>query len=151
MAATATFDVVNGNYSTLIGAETFSGTLTVKLVPFPSVVAADITTSFAGFNLEFTVVGLQQIGPVGNYEVDLADPSIPADFQLDIANAVDLFNGINGSTIAGDSRITLLSIPIGDNYSGSLDLATPLPAALPLFATGLGGLGLLGWRRKRKA
>jgi hypothetical protein len=27
---------------------------------------------------------------------------------------------------------------------------TPLPAALPLFATGLGGLGLLGWRRKRK-
>jgi hypothetical protein len=28
--------------------------------------------------------------------------------------------------------------------------ATPLPAALPLFAGGLGALGLLGWRRKRK-
>jgi hypothetical protein len=28
---------------------------------------------------------------------------------------------------------------------------TPLPAALPLFATGIGALGLLGWRRKRKA
>jgi hypothetical protein len=28
---------------------------------------------------------------------------------------------------------------------------TPLPAALPLFATGLGALGLIGWRRKRKA
>ena len=28
--------------------------------------------------------------------------------------------------------------------------ATPLPAALPLFASGLGALGLLGWRRKRK-
>ena len=28
---------------------------------------------------------------------------------------------------------------------------TPLPAALPLFATGLGALGLLGWRRKRRA
>jgi hypothetical protein len=27
----------------------------------------------------------------------------------------------------------------------------PLPGALPLFATGLGVLGLLGWRRKRKA
>ena len=29
--------------------------------------------------------------------------------------------------------------------------ATPLPAALPLFASGLGALGLLGWRRKQKA
>ena len=28
---------------------------------------------------------------------------------------------------------------------------TPLPAALPLFISGLGALGLLGWRRKRKA
>jgi len=27
----------------------------------------------------------------------------------------------------------------------------PLPAALPLFTTGLGALGLLGWRRKKKA
>jgi len=27
---------------------------------------------------------------------------------------------------------------------------TPVPAALPLFATGLGALGLLGWRRKKK-
>jgi hypothetical protein len=29
--------------------------------------------------------------------------------------------------------------------------SVPLPAALPLFASGLGALGLLGWRRKRKA
>jgi hypothetical protein len=29
--------------------------------------------------------------------------------------------------------------------------ATPLPAALPLFGTGLGALGLFGWRRRRKA
>ena len=28
--------------------------------------------------------------------------------------------------------------------------APPLPAALALFATGLGALALLGWRRKRK-
>ena len=37
------------------------------------------------------------------------------------------------------------------DISGSITAATPLPAALPLFATGLGALGLLGWRRKRKA
>ena len=36
--------------------------------------------------------------------------------------------------------------------TGTADIsAVPLPAALPLFATGLGALGWLGWRRKRKA
>jgi hypothetical protein len=28
--------------------------------------------------------------------------------------------------------------------------ATPLPAALPLFASGMGGLGFIGWWRKRR-
>jgi hypothetical protein len=28
--------------------------------------------------------------------------------------------------------------------------ATPLPAALPLFASGAGVIGLFGWRRKKK-
>jgi hypothetical protein len=40
--------------------------------------------------------------------------------------------------------VTVTSTTIGTSE-------TPLPAALPLFATGLGALGLLGWRRKRKA
>ncbi len=34
---------------------------------------------------------------------------------------------------------------------GGPGVATPLPAALPLFASGLGGMGLFGWWRKRKA
>jgi hypothetical protein len=38
----------------------------------------------------------------------------------------------------------------GGNWT-SVVSATPLPAALPLFASGLGALGMLGWRRKRKA
>ena len=40
-----------------------------------------------------------------------------------------------------------------DNMSGApqdLGFATPLPATLPLFSAGLGVIGLLGWRRKRK-
>jgi hypothetical protein len=35
-------------------------------------------------------------------------------------------------------------------WSEELVSATPLPAALPLFLTGLGALGLIGWRRKRQ-
>jgi hypothetical protein len=54
---------------------------------------------------------------------------------------------------APDNNVLLLSTygnqSLGSNQS--LISATPLPAALPLFATGLGALGLFGWRKKRKA
>ena len=33
----------------------------------------------------------------------------------------------------------------------SAPTAVPVPGALPLFVSGLGAMGLLGWRRKRKA
>jgi len=48
---------------------------------------------------------------------------------------------LNGST----------SLTVDPNLSNSSDLATPLPATLPLFASGLGVMGLLARRRKRKA
>ena len=38
-----------------------------------------------------------------------------------------------------------------DVLSRNCSYVVQLPAALPLFATGLGALGLLGWRKKRKA
>ena len=34
--------------------------------------------------------------------------------------------------------------------TGSGVNATPLPAALPLFASGLGAIGVVGWRRKKR-
>jgi PEP-CTERM motif len=38
----------------------------------------------------------------------------------------------------------------GVRESFTFNSAVPLPAALPLFASGLGVMGVLGWRRKRK-
>jgi hypothetical protein len=64
------------------------------------------------------------------------DPGVTASGSAD-----PIFTPPTGITV-------LTSDGIGNN---SPALSTPIPAALPLFATGLGALGLLGWRRKRKA
>jgi hypothetical protein len=77
-------------------------------------------------------------------------------------------NQLGFVTAADNGRIVFLFRPpkIGFSLGNSLGLRgskdaalctcitgvseVPLPATLPLFATGLGALGLLGWRRKRK-
>lgn len=60
---------------------------------------------------------------------------------------------IGGQQVA-DPQHDVLDQIVGWSDVGSFlvrdSSATPLPAALPLFATGLGALGLLRWRRKKK-
>lgn len=53
----------------------------------------------------------------------------------------DLRNVFSGLFVATNEAVTFSNTPF----------TTPIPAALPLFAAGLGALGLFGWRRKRKA
>ena len=81
---------------------------------------------------------------------DRPNPSFPAGFT-------DLQSWIRDAALDPDwSRIGTDIVggttPPTFNAAFSLDgvTATPLPATLPLFATGLGALGLLSWRRKRK-
>ena len=65
--------------------------------------------------------------------------------------SVGIDDTVIGGIISGDSERALYDYGYNDTgYAVGEPLTTPIPAALPLFATGLGGLGLLGWRRKRK-
>jgi hypothetical protein len=52
-----------------------------------------------------------------------------------------------------NNNITFSSAIVGSTLvrTAAVVAPVPLPAALPLFATGLGAIGLLTWRRKRKA
>jgi len=60
------------------------------------------------------------------------------------------YTGLSGGGLGANATLTFQQDT--DNLGLSGDLQTvPVPAALPLFVTGLGALGLFGWRRKRKA
>lgn len=65
----------------------------------------------------------------------LVDPEFEFTYEFDTTLTTGLYSG---------DQLAML-----DNFQ--FFQATPIPAALPLFATGLGALGLLGWRRRRKA
>ena len=55
-----------------------------------------------------------------------------------------------GSTQLSFSYSLSINVENGSGFITSTVAAVPLPAALPLFATGLAALGLLAWRRKRQ-
>ncbi len=66
---------------------------------------------------------------------------------------------VNGFTWTDAADVLMATTGYGAAYSHGFEAVTagqdagyytPLPAALPLFASGLGAMGLLGWRRKRK-
>ena len=77
--------------------------------------------------------------------------------QVTSANFVSVNLNLSELEFLPQSGVTgVLFGPGGDMLGGPVTFspvtsATPLSAALPLFATGLGALGLLGWRRKRKS
>ena len=71
-------------------------------------------------------------------------------FSTAITNVTSIvFDNTNTENGAGNIRIDDINVS-AYVQSGGLG-ETPLPGTLPLFASGLGMLGLLGWRRKRKA
>ena len=71
--------------------------------------------------------------------------------MLDTANYA-MNTGLTYSTpIANITSIVFENTGAGNIRVDDINVSgTPLPGAFPLFATGLGVVGLLGWRRKRK-
>jgi len=81
-------------------------------------------------------------GGGGGCGVGRAINSFEMDFNITTGN-------ISKFAIGGDG----IAVRFATTFDSTLAevAAVPLPAAFPLFASGLGMLGLLGWRRKRKA
>jgi hypothetical protein len=88
--------------------------------------------------IDFTGTVLQP----GNFGGGFQSPPCAPGFSICLAGVASLGQGSTSDGISS-GEVTLAAVPVVPQ--------TPLPATLPLFATGIGALGLLGWRRKRKA
>jgi hypothetical protein len=98
-----------------------------------------LTLSFSGIG-----TGASQLTSITG---DLTGLPGPALVSMETGSGAVFYSDPSGYWCAGTSACG------GDHgltSQWSTTSATPLPAALPLFAGGLGALGLLGWRRKRK-
>jgi hypothetical protein len=100
----------------------------------PNAVTLGSSTGSSPFNLTGSV-NITDPMSFAQYEV----PASFTRFAVFVQGEPDIGQRINS--------VSSTSFTVTYDYTPA---ATPLPAALPLFATGLGALGLLGWRRKRK-
>jgi hypothetical protein len=124
--ATATGDAPVGQY---IYSLNFANPLTAVPVQWSS----DNGAEFYLNNNLLSTVGSTDFGTLLSFLIPAADFEDSNTFQVKVQNVpCDGCSNPTGLLVSAD-------VP-----------AVPLPAALPLFATGLGALGLLGWRRKKK-
>jgi hypothetical protein len=170
--AAATTYTYTGNDFTVAGApyttsDSVSGYFTVATPLGPNLVDQTITPlTFSFTDGPDTVSNTNDTGGNGSGSVFLFfytnSAGLPIDWYFSVASAVaGMFSNKNINGNFGDEGAEHVS-PYAEAYNGaninppgsagswSSVSTTPLPAALPLFATGLGALGLLGWRRKRK-
>ena len=157
---------------TLLQASTLTGvTFGAWSAPGTAITSVDwgITTTPATYTVSGTaaVTSGPQTPALGGYATSTDSFSLPGislaagTYYLVLQNAVSASSSYWDVTNGGSSATqynTLTTLDNGSIASESFQILgdanttiTPLPAALPLFATGLGALGLLGWRRKRKA
>jgi hypothetical protein len=153
---------------------TFSNALTWDLSSFagvsPPIAISDTAGTFmplptspvvATFSLPVTGVSLTGIDVGANgflfraYDAEvggnlLASTQVFGVTEIGTGEFFTLLLNVGGVRRVEFSMVGLFSNIDGLAFDNLSFTATPVPAALPLFATGLGALGLLGWRRKRK-
>ena len=102
------------------------------------------TLTSTNFSLSSFDIQTSDAGAIIDWAISVSISSGPASAGISTSNTGDSGFLLGPTTFVGGSN------SVAGMWSGP-SLATPLPAALPLFASGLVALGLFGWRRKRNA
>ena len=174
-ASTVTYTesaTVNGSlngfsFASKLITETGTGdTTNISGSPFITNPLSTVTFSVAGvgsgaFTDAFEVINNQTTTIAGFEDFassDLLDIMNPAFASYDLSTSTGPITGpgsvnpgIFFPTNAGLLNLTGLTTNVTFTANVSGVSAVPIPPALPLFASGLAGLGLLGWRRKKAA
>jgi hypothetical protein len=103
-------------------------------------------------------IGTNALGQITSWNISenvfVSWPAVPGENPSDYFGryTITLTNLGDTRTLVQDHDVGLAPgrASSGAGSFGAQVSATPLPAALPLFAGGLGVLGLFGWRRQRK-
>jgi hypothetical protein len=109
-----------------------------------SLLSFDAAQTFTTLNRSLSLI-IEGITPLGSIQTFSGAPAGLADvFQTFLVAGFTNLLSVNFYSLSPSANPEFAL----DNINVS---AVPLPAALPLFATAVGGLALAGWARRRKA
>ena len=142
-----------GDFSNSVGGANFADQYTFQLVGSPQFVtitsATNVYPNPTDFITNFSGSVFQQVGAVGGGDdILIFGPQLATACILQPSCQVLAGSGI---LAAGSYYLQISGIGGGTSgYGGNLAVAPiPIPGALALFATGLVGLGALGWRKNK--
>jgi hypothetical protein len=120
------------------------GPLTITPVSFSFSDGVQTITNNNAASVGFDAFVTNAFGVIVNWDIGLSG----------VVGTITSINGLGGDLIfdrgTQGSVGSILRGLNGDSPGTWSVSTTPIPAALPLFASGLGAMGLLGWWRKRK-
>jgi hypothetical protein len=160
------------NVNLTVGGATATGFFTGIVGNSSADIGAPFNLTLTEGSTSVTLVGSNtgnnaQVAAGNSNAVTVTDSQVLFNFSNSSPDFLEFYSNSNPGTllcfqtyvVCGGTGPGIVLLVNGDPFQSvtgnvviaSNDLATtPLPPALPLFATGLGALGLLGWRKKRK-
>jgi hypothetical protein len=133
-----------------IGSLSLGDSFVANFIPTEPCFGLFVTSCGIGFSFDGKAQGFEALAFLKATDAPNTVPPTPILPITD--NLIPTDPCFNGTVCSASGVIMAYDQPIQvGTWSVTISAETPLPASLPLFAGGLGAIGLLGWRRKRKA